>query len=191
MFKSRHRAAFAAMICACVFSACGDPPEQKDVSVPVAPANAPPKTASIGKDMVAAVSSAASSSVIGVHFALRAPPTVNTALPVEVAMVPHRDLSSIVVRFDSQDGLAVTAGDIFGPKDNLKSEVPLTNQMELLPMKEGIFTVSAIVETDGPDGNSTRVFSIPVIVAALPAAVPADTPVSAPTATPAPQPAGN
>jgi hypothetical protein len=185
MFNSRHRAAIAALVCACVFAACDDPPEKTDVAAPGAPAKAPAsKAPSIGKDMVAAVSSAQSSSVIGVHFALRATPTVNAALPVDVAIVPHRDYSSLIVHFDSQDGLAVTIGNVLGPKTDLGVEVPVTHQLVLLPTKEGMFMVNAVVDTEGADGNTTRVFSMPVIVSATPAAPP-----SAPAA--APEPAAN
>ena len=187
MFKSRRRAAFAAMVCACVFSACDDAPEKTESTTPAAPANAPTKTASIGADMVAAVSSGKAAGVIGVHFALRAAPAVNKALPVDVAIVPHRDFSSLIVHFDSQDGLAVTAGNVFGPKTDLDSEVPQTHQLVLLPTREGMFMVSASVDTESVEGNVTRIFSIPVIVTDARAATSPETPA----APPAPEPAGN
>ena len=186
MFKSRHRAAIAALVCACVFAACDDPPEKTEATGPVAPTKAPSsKAASIGKDMVAAVSSADSSRVIGVHFALRATPTANTALPLDVALVPHRPFSSLMVHFDSQEGLAITTGNSFGPKADPGVESALTHQLVLLPTKEGMFMVTAVVETDGADGNVTRVFSMPVIVTSTPAAAPAGAPDAAS------QPAGN
>jgi hypothetical protein len=189
MFKSRHRAAFAAVVCACVFSACDDSPKKAEGPAPVAPTKAPAtKTATIGADMVAAVASSQASSAIGVHFALRATPTVNAALPVDVTIVPHRDFDSLTVHFDSQDGLAVTTGSPFGPKTGIASEVPQMHQLVLLPTKEGMFTVSATVDTDSAEGNLTRVFSIPVIVIAAPDAIPAAAPAA--PAEPA-EPAGN
>jgi hypothetical protein len=186
MFKSRHRAAFAAMVCACVFSACGDPPEKPEGAAPVASDKAPTtKTASIGKDMVAAVSSGKAANVISVHFALRATPTVNTALPVDVAIVPHRDVSSIIVHFDSQDGLAVTTGNSFGPKNDLDSEVAVTHQLVLLPTREGMFMVTCSVDTESVEGNVVRIFSIPVIVTAASAGSPVPTPTPDPPPAPA------
>jgi hypothetical protein len=162
-----------------MFSACDDPPEQQ-AGTPAASTKASPKTvASIPMDMVAAVSAGKSSDVIGLHFALRATPTVNTALPVEVAIVPHRDFSSLIVHFDSQEGLATTTGSTFGPQTDVKSEVPLTHQLVLLPAKEGMFMVTAGVDTEGADGNTVRIFSIPVIVSGA-AATPA-APAPAPT----------
>src|SRR5688572_24683981 len=114
MLEIRHRAAFAALICTCVLVACDDaPPEPKGGAPVVNKVDSPPKVASIGKDMVAAVSSGKSSNFISVHFALRESPTVNKALAVDVAIVPHREFSSVSVHFNSQDGLVTTSGDIF------------------------------------------------------------------------------
>jgi hypothetical protein len=139
--------------------------------------------------MVAAVSAGKASNVIGVHFALRAAPAVNTALPVDVVILPHRDLGSLRVTFDGQDGLAVVSGNIFGPQTDVKTETPLKHQLVLQPTAEGIFTVSAAVETDDSDGNILRIFSIPVIVSGAAAAAPAPAPAtpSAPPAEPARQ----
>jgi hypothetical protein len=70
-----------------------------------------------------------------------------------------------MVHFDTQESLATTSGENFGPKKDLKSETPLTHQLVLLPTREGMFMVSSAVETEGAEGNVTRIFSIPVIVA--------------------------
>jgi len=176
----RYRAAFAALVFGCMLSACGDPPEEQ-ANTPAGGSKAPTtKVASIPMDMVAAVSAGKNNSAISVHFALRATPTVNTALPVEVAIVPHNDFSSLTVHFDSQDGLATTTGNTFGPLTDVKSESPLTHQLVLLPTKEGMFMVTAGVDTEGSEGNIVRIFSIPVIVSGTPAAAPAAAPATTP-----------
>ncbi|HYJ42066.1 MAG TPA: hypothetical protein VEW08_14830 [Steroidobacteraceae bacterium] len=174
MLEIRHRAAFAALICACVLVACDDaPPEPQQGAPVVKKPDPPPKEASISKDMVAAVSGGKSASVISVHFALREPPTVNKALAVDVAIVPHRDFTSVSAHFDSQDGLTTTSGDFFGPKSDIDSETPLSHQLVLLPTREGMFMVTSSVDTVGVEGNITRIFSIPIIVAAAAAPAPA------------------
>jgi hypothetical protein len=190
MLKFRDRAAFAALVCVCVLAACGDPPPEPQASGPATTKNEPPpKVANLAKDMVAAVSAGKASNVISLHFALRATPTVNTALPVDVAIVPHRDFTSLRVHFDSQDGLAATAGDTFGPKADVNGETPITHQLVLLPTKEGMFMVTSSVETEGAEGNITRIFSIPIIVSAAAGSTPAPAPESAPA--PAAEPAKN
>ena len=184
MLEIRHRAAFAALVCACVLVACDDaPPEPQGGAPVVTKVDPPPKLATIAKDMVAAVSAGKSSNVISVHFALRAPPTVNQALPVDVVIVPHREFSSLIVNFTGQDGLTTTSGGSFGPKTDIEIETPVSHQLVLLPTKEGMFMVTSVVETDGAEGNTTRIFSIPVIVSAAASAAPAGAPAAPPAAT--------
>ena len=174
MSKIRHRAAFAVLVCACVLAACDDsPPEGQEGASAVKKAVPPPKVDNLAKDMVAAVSAGKTSTVISVHFALRAPPVVNMPLPVEVAIVPHRDFDSLIVHFDGQEGTAVATGDTFGPKTGIKMDSQLTHQLVLLPTREGMFMVTSSVETEGAEGNVTRIFSIPVIVSAAAAPAPA------------------
>ena len=181
MIKVRHRAAFAALASIWVLAACDDASREPQQAAPVANKDVPaPRVANLAKDMVAAVSAGKAASVISLHFALRAPPAVNTPLPVEVAIVPHRKFSSIRVHFDSQEGLAATAGDNFGPVTNADTETALTHQLVLLPTKEGMFMVTSSIETESEDGNVTRIFSIPVIVAPAGAAA-----AAAPDAVPA------
>lgn len=173
MFKIRHRVAFAALVCVgiCALAACDDAPEPQEPAA-AAKKDAPQKAPNIASDMVAAVSAGKASSVISVHFALRAPPSVNTPLPVEVSIVPHSDFSSVIVHFSGQEGLAAATGGAFGPKTDVKSENPLSHQLVLLPTQEGMFVITAAVETEGAEGNVTRIFSIPVVVAPAAAKAP-------------------
>ena len=188
LLMSRFRAAFAALACVCfcicILAACDDAPPEP--SKEAAAGNKPPapKTADVTKDMVAAVSAGKIASAISVHFALRASPMANTPLPVDVAIVPHRKFSVVQVYFESHDGLSTTSGEQYGPAKNIEVETPLRHQLMLMPSKEGMFVVTATVETVGEDGNVTRVFSIPVIVAAAPGSAPAAAPVATPASTP-------
>lgn len=181
MLKTSHRAvAFVALAFACMLTACDDAPPEGQQSAPAAEQKArPQEVASVGKDMVAAVSSGKSASVIGVHFALRAPPTVDKALPVDVTIVPHRKFSLVRVHFESRDGLTMPSGGVFGPTSDVASEKALSHQLVLFPTKEGIFMVTASVETESEEGNVTRVFSIPVIVSAEPTPVAPAAPATA------------
>ena len=84
--------------------------------------------------MVAAVSAGKSSAVVGVYFTLGNSPTVDTALPVDIAILPHQDFSSLRARFDSPgDGLALISGDSLDPVDNAEAETPLAHKLVLMP----------------------------------------------------------
>lgn len=165
MFQSRRALSTVVVAVALVLSsACDDAPPAAPTASPDAarPAQAP--GSALPSEMVAAVSASKSSLILGVHFALRAPPVVGKPLPVDIAVVPHRPFDQVRVSFDSQDGLQVTSGQTMGPHKDVSAEKSLSHTLTLEPLKEGVFMVTATVETDSDEGNIVRMYSIPVIV---------------------------
>jgi hypothetical protein len=181
IIRSCRAAAFAALACTCVLAAgCDDAPPESSPTAPAAgTAASGPKPASLSNEMVSAVSAGKNASAIGVHFALRAPPTVGMPLPVAIVIVPHRKFLTVRAHFETHDGLTMTAGDVYGPSNDVAAESVLKHELTLLPEKEGVFMVTTIVDTEGEEGSVTRVFSIPVIVGPAGAAA---TPKTAPPA---------
>lgn len=164
MLSRRSRISLLAVLAtAGLFAACEDSAKTPEAA-PAAAKPSKPKTEALAPEMVAAVSASRSSAAIGMHFALGARPEVNKALPVEIAIVPHQDFSTVSAHFENQDGLAVSVGENFGPKSAPAAEKPLKHQLVLLPQREGVFVISASIETTGLSGTITRVFSIPVVV---------------------------
>jgi len=175
---------FAVFACGAMLAACDDAPTEQgsDTSAKTSKSGAP-KVAGLPAEMVAAVSGGRSAGAIGVHFALGNAPTVDKALPVEIAIVPHQDFVTVSGHFESHDGLVLISGDSFGPQSDVGAEKAIKHQLVLMPAKEGLFMVTAAVETEGTEGTVTRIFSIPVIVrpaTASPAAAPAPKEGSAP-----------
>jgi hypothetical protein len=135
--------------------------------------------------MVAAVSAGRSSGVISVHFALSKPPVVGQALPVDIAIVPHHDFNSVRAHFDGMDGITVTTGTAMDPVTDVKLESVLKHQLVVLPAKEGVYLISATVESESPtEGTVSRVFSLPMVVSARESQEPAPAAASPPGATP-------
>jgi hypothetical protein len=160
----------------CLLAGCGDAaPEQTAAAAPAAPGTAPaaPKLVNLPPDMVAAVSAGKTATSIGVHFALRGSPTVGVPLSVEISLVPHRKFEAVRAQFQSHDGLELTAGGTLEPKTNVAAESVIKHGLVLLPVQEGLFMVTAVVDSESDEGNVIRVFSIPVIVAPAAAAAPA------------------
>jgi hypothetical protein len=157
-----------------LLAACGDSPPEEAAAAPAATTARTPKVAGLSPDMVAAVSAGRSATVISVHFALGKPPVIGQALPVDIAIVPHQDFSSVQAHFDGVDGLAVTVGTAMEPVTDVKTESILKHQLVLLPTREGVFMISATVET------ISRVFSLPMVVAAAETPEPAPTPAAPP-----------
>jgi hypothetical protein len=166
----------AVVVCGGMLAACDDSPGQSATPTTTTKKSSAPKIAGLAPDMVAAVSSGKTATMLGMHFALRATPKVNEALPVDIAIIPHRDFTALQAHFESRDGLTLTAGDLLAQQGDAPAEKALTHQLVLLPDREGLFMLTAIVETEGADGTVSRVFSIPVIVA------PSNPPASEPPA---------
>jgi hypothetical protein len=163
-----------ALVAMVMLAGCGESPS--DAGPASAASNKPvaPKGDGLPPEMVAAVSASNNSSVISVHFALGATPVVNQPLPVEIAIMPHQEFASLLAHFDAQAGLAVTVGGTLDAVTSIAPEKPIKHQLVLLPREAGVFMVTAVIDSQGQEGNMTRVFSIPVIVAAQapPAAAP-------------------
>jgi hypothetical protein len=144
------------------------------------------KTAVLPANMVSAVSAGKSSAMISVHFALAAVPAVDSELPVDIAIVPHRPFTSVRARFEGHPSLRMSSGFLVEPRKDVASETVLHHKLMLLPSQDGVFLVSAVVETEGDDGSVTRVYSIPVIIHGTPVSgkPPGETPPAPATGAP-------
>jgi hypothetical protein len=172
----------AAMACLFV-AACDEKPAPKPASGSTeAPAKPVSPEAQLPSHMVAAVSAGRSSSNIDVHFALKSAPAVGKPLVVDIAIVPHQPFDSVHAFFAAPEALGMGAGDRIAPREDVKAETILSHQLQVQPTEEGVFLITAAVETESEEGTITRIFSIPVIVTAAPTS-------PAPAAAPAPAPA--
>lgn len=179
----RRRAVFFTALLAGVFvAACDDPPPPKTPSAASGPAPAMTNPAKLPPQMVAAVSAGKSSDVISVHFALGAAPAPGKELPVDIALVPHRPFTAIRVHFEGHESLGLSTGKQFAHLKQVDTEDVLNHKLMLQPSQEGLFLVTAAVETEGEDGQVVRIYSIPVIVHApgTPAKPDANPPPAAP-----------
>jgi len=77
------------------------------------------------------------------------------------------------IAYDARLCLTMPVGEDFGPVNDVAPEKPLTHELMLLPSREGMFMVTATVDTLSDEGNVVRIFSIPVVVGpAQPASAP-------------------
>jgi hypothetical protein len=162
--SGRCRVLLALLACALVH-ACDDAPPAREKSAPAgeSPSRAV-KGSNLPPDMVAAVSASRSSLIIGVHFALRAQPAVGQPLPVDIAILPHQQFASMRAHFDGPDGLEVSSGREMPVQSTVNAEKLLSHRLVLTPSRDGVFMVTAAVETESEEGTITRIYSIPVIV---------------------------
>lgn len=166
---TRRRVYLVALVAgAGLLAACEESAKAPEANTPAAAPAAPrPKADELPPDMVAAVAANPTNSKVSVHFSLGAKPEVNKALPVEIAIVPGQDFEKVSAHFLTQNGLAVTVGEVYGPMSTPAVGKPLRHQLVLLPVREGVFVLTASIDTiDSLEGNITRLFSIPLLVSA-------------------------
>jgi hypothetical protein len=153
----------ALFACALV-GACDNAPTTTRKPASTASTPATPRAEEVPADMVAAVPAGKTASGITVHFALRATPQVGQALPVDVAIVPRERFPSLRARFEPQAGLTVASGNALGPIPEVAADTPVNHRVELRVERDGLFMLTATVETEDSAGATTRVFYIPVMV---------------------------
>jgi hypothetical protein len=115
-------------------------------------------------DMVAAVSSAHSSTPISMKFRLAARPVVGSPLQVLVALIPAADvsISHIHAAFQPSDGLQLQGEhgfDVNGPD----AGVVIEQELSVVPQQPGVLSLNATVVVDLDGGSLARSYSIPLI----------------------------
>jgi hypothetical protein len=119
----------------------------------------------VDPDMVAAVSSARSSTPIGMKFGLSARPVVGTPLTVTLALIPASDvgISHIHVLFQPGEGLQLQS------ERNLDINQPgagtvVEQELSVVPQQSGVLSLNATVVVDMDGGSLARSYVIPLIV---------------------------
>jgi hypothetical protein len=130
-------------------------------------------------NMVSAVGTGKPYGDIELKFDLRARPVVGEPVDIDLALIPVQDLDRVSAEFQAVDGLEVTKGAKSPEVLHPAAGVPITHTLTVVPQRDGVFYVSAVVLADLASETVTRNFSIPLIAGA-------GNPVAAAPATAAP-----
>jgi hypothetical protein len=117
-------------------------------------------------NMVSAVSAGKSSATIDLKFELRGRPVVGQPVDIDFALTPGHELDRMSAVFHAADGLELTQGEKTGSIDHPEVGVPVSHTVTIVPQRDGIFYLTAVVLADSPTDSLTRTFSIPVIAGA-------------------------
>jgi len=122
----------------------------------------------LSPDMVSAVSAGGTGApAVQVKFELRQRPAVAQPVDIDLAIVPASGaLDRVSGKVEVGDGLELVAGGEIPPTERPVEGVPILHSIKVLPKKDGIFTVSAVLGVDAAGESSSQTFSIPVIVGA-------------------------
>ena len=85
-------------------------------------------------------------------------------MDVDVAVVPRAPVpDSLSVSFQVADGLDIVEGSQLERLDKLTDGTPIHHVVKILPKRDGIFALTAVVSFAQANQDWSRTFSIPVI----------------------------
>jgi hypothetical protein len=139
-------------------SASGQSHKQHKTSAPSKPGEEP-----LG-DMVAAVSAAKGGPPVELKFSLPVRPEVGQVTAIDVAVVPLDPVpDSVSVTFQVVDGLEILDGSQLDRIEKLTGGTPIRHVVKVLPKRDGIFALTAVVSFTASNQDLNRTFTIPVI----------------------------
>ena len=164
--RAGSRTPALAALCVWLLAACAGEPGS-------APGGSPAKAAGKrgeGSDpvaqMVAAVPSSTAASLIDMRFELATRPVAGQPLEVAVALVPAVDnLRSFTVVFQSSESVEVRAGAQLQQDDVPKLGTAYLHSVSVVPKRDGVSYLSAVVLVDQEGMSVARSFAIPMVVA--------------------------
>jgi hypothetical protein len=135
---------------------------------PAAAARKPQPGEVVSPNMVSAVSSARTGPAsVQVRFELRERPDVAQPLDIDLVILPgSATVDRLYGRVEVADGLHLTEGAQIAPSDRPGDGIPIRHSIKVLPTRDGIFTVNAVVSVDSAGQSWSQTFSLPVIVGA-------------------------
>lgn len=114
-------------------------------------------------DMVAAVS-ASKGPPVELKFALPARPEIGQVTDIDVALVTSQPVpESVSISFQVVDGLEIVEGSQMERIDKPAVGTPIRHVVKVLPKRDGIFAITAVVSFTVSNQETNRTFSIPVI----------------------------
>jgi len=104
---------------------------------------------------------------VQVKFQLRSRPDVAQPLDVDIAIVPvSGSVDRVVGTVEGEDGLDVVDGAQIPAADRPPEGVSIPHIIRVLPKRDGIFTLSAVLTVDSAGQSSRATYSIPIIAGA-------------------------
>ena len=115
-------------------------------------------------DMVAAVSGSKAGPPVDLKFSLPVRPEVGQVTDIDVAVVPLDPVpDNVSVSFQVIDGLEIVDGSQLDRVEKLTGGTPIRHVVKILPKRDGIFALTAVVSFTASNQELNRTFTIPVI----------------------------
>ena len=104
---------------------------------------------------------------VQVKFQLRSRPDVAQPLDVDIIIVPiSGSVDRVVGTVEGEDGLDIVDGGQIPAADRPPEGVSIPHTIRVLPKRDGIFTLSAVLTVDSAGQSNRETYSIPIIAGA-------------------------
>ncbi len=104
---------------------------------------------------------------VQVKFQLRSRPDVAQPLDVDIVIVPiSGSVDRVVGTVEGEDGLDIVDGGQIPAADRPPEGVSIPHTIRVLPKRDGIFTLSAVLTVDSAGQSNRETYSIPIIAGA-------------------------
>ena len=121
------------------------------------------QAAKLAAHMVSAVSAPTDKSQVDVKFELAQRPEVGKPVDIALVFIPANPLDRLYAKFTGVDGLEVVKGEETEQFARPVVGAALTHTLTVVPKRNGIFSIQAIVLTDSDRESVSRNFAIPLI----------------------------
>ncbi len=104
---------------------------------------------------------------VQVKFELQGRPDVAQPLDVDVVIVPlYGTVDRVIGKMSADEGLDIVSGLQIPVADKPVEGTPIHHSVKVLPKRDGIFTLTAVLVVDSTGQSTSQTFSIPVIAGA-------------------------
>ncbi len=170
MMKTRLLAFFAvAALAGCHRDSSPTPPPKpaspQARAAPVAAARGP-TSEDLTANMVEAVAQGKSQAPVALKFDLMQRPIVGQPLEIVIALLPQIPASPASITVTGSDGLQFAAGDAEIDIPSVEAAQVYRHSIKVTPTTEGVMFVNLNVSLKHDEATDSRVFSLPIIVAA-------------------------
>jgi hypothetical protein len=118
-------------------------------------------------EMVGAVGDAQPGSArVSVRFELRTRPQVAQPVDLNVVILPSAGIDRVSGKVEAGDGLDLLGGADIPPTDRPTEDVPISHSIRVVPRREGVLTLRAVISAESGGVPSSQTFSIPLIAVA-------------------------
>jgi len=122
----------------------------------------------LSRNMVSAVASSKPSTLpLQVKFELGDRPDVGQAVELDLAIVPmSASVDRVSGKVEAEEGIELVEGTEIAAAERPVEGVPIHHHLKVVPKREGIYTVRALLTVDASGIPSSDAYSMPVIVTA-------------------------